>query len=137
MINEERVKELYAISKYESTDERKNRQMGQFYRADYIWKELIKSFFTGTIAYGLMFLLWVLCHQTEIPSLMNGGKLLNLAMNTIVLYLIFLIVYLFWTYVVFQLRFSRGRKGLKKYYGHLKRVNQMYNRDEKLRQNQG
>ena len=54
MVNEERVKQLYKIAIYEQTEEKHSRQTGLYYRSDYIGKEIVKSFFTGSIAYMIM-----------------------------------------------------------------------------------
>ena len=51
MINEERVKELYHMAVYDSHMDKVDSQIGQYYIWDYIGKELVRSFFTGTAAY--------------------------------------------------------------------------------------
>ena len=60
MVNEERVKQLYKIAVYEQNEEKEHRQAGQFYRSDYIGKEVVKSFFSGSIAYLIMLALWAI-----------------------------------------------------------------------------
>ena len=37
------------------------------------------------------------------------------------------------TWVIFNMKYTEGRRKVKKYYNHLKKVNQMYEREERLR----
>jgi len=51
----------------------------------------------------------------------------------ILVYVGFILVYLFATYIVYALRYIKGKKKLERYKGHLKELNQMYEREEKLK----
>ena len=133
MINEDRVKELYAISTYEKYDEPSNRQAGQYYRSDYIWKEMIKSFFAGTIAFGLLLVLWGMNHSKELSKIMMGDTLATLIITVGLCYVVFMILYFLITFLVYFSKYRSGRKKLKKYCEHLKTAEQMYNREEKLK----
>ena len=48
MINEEKVKELFHVAVYDSKDKRVDKQAASYYGWDYLWKECLKSFFTGS-----------------------------------------------------------------------------------------
>ena len=54
MINEEKVRELFniALCDSKSDDSRVQKQSASYYGWDYIWKEGLKSFFTGTFAFA-------------------------------------------------------------------------------------
>ena len=54
MINQERVKQLYKIALYEQKEEKNHEAVGQLFKSDFIGKEVVKSIFSGTIAYCLM-----------------------------------------------------------------------------------
>lgn len=133
MINEERVKELYQMALFDQKEEKQCRQMGEYYRNDYISKELIKSFFSGTIVFGLLLVLWVLNDIEGLFDSLNGMDYVGTAVSAAVLYIAFIAVYLLLTAIVYYLRYSRGRRHLKKYYGHLKKVDKMYEREDKLK----
>ena len=133
MINEDRVKELYAIAQYEGTQEQKNRQMGQYFRDDYVWKELFKSFFLGSIAYAILIVFWGLANSSKLGAIMNGDSITILIITVILTYIAFMLVYMLVTYFCASKRYAMGRKELKRYSAHLKKVNQMYCREEKLK----
>lgn len=133
MINEERVKELYQIAKYDAFEEKENRQMGQFYREDYVGKEVLKSFFTGSIGYVLLVALWVMNSMDKVMNEMNTQELIALAATVVLLYVAFMAVYLLITWFVFERKYSKGRKALKEYYDRIRKINKMYDREEKLK----
>jgi len=46
---------------------------------------------------------------------------------------VFMVIYLGATWVIFNMKYTEGRRKVKKYYNNLKKVNQMYEREERLR----
>ena len=133
MINTERVKNLTKIALYEQTEEKQQRQTGLFYRSDYIGKELIKSFFTGSVAYAIMLILWAISSLDTFLNSINNLEIVKSAVLIVLLYVGFLAIYLFVTYLVYLSRYKTGRARLKEYVGLLKTTNKMYEREEKLK----
>lgn len=133
MINEERVKELYEISLYDSKKAKKYSQTGRYYRSDYIGREMIKSIFTGSIAYMLCALLWIFYDLPHILESINSLDVIQTAVDFTIYYVIFLTIYELITYVIYAYRYKKGRQELKKYCGHLKKLNKLYEREEKLK----
>ena len=133
MINEERVKQEYKIAIYEQREEKRNRQMGRYYRSDYIGKEIIKSIFSGTIAYAFMALLWAMSNWSEVLSLINSMKIVGTVIEMVFIYIGFIALYLFITYGVYALRYKSGKKKLEGYRKNLKVLHQMYEREENLK----
>ena len=133
MINEERVKQLYKIALYEQKEEKKHRETGHFYQNDYIGKELIKSIFSGTLAYICMVILWAMSTWEDVLDSLNNLEIMDSTVTLVIIYLVFLAVYLVATYVVYVFRYEYGRKKIKGYMDDLKTINQMYDREEKLK----
>jgi hypothetical protein len=133
MINEERVTEMYHMAVYDEKENRQARQMSSYYRRDYIGKEMIKSFFSGTIAYVLIVVLLLLGAAEDVIDRLSSMNLVSTGMMLVILYLAFEFLYLLITVRVYRRRFREGRAELKKYYKHLKSVNKMYTREEKLK----
>lgn len=133
MVNEDRVKKLYKIAIYEETEEKEHRQVGQYYRSDYIGKEVVKSFFTGSIAYLIMAVLWIISNWDLVLHQINTLQIIDTAIVMIVLYAIFLIAYLFATAVVYYFRYKHSKKKLDVYMENLKVAHSMFEREEKLK----
>ena len=55
MISEERVKELYHLAAFDEYENKKYHQAGEYTMWDYVGKEIVKSFFSGTIAFILRY----------------------------------------------------------------------------------
>lgn len=134
MINEDRVKRIYKIALYEQKEEKENRQVKQYYQSDYMGKEIIKSFFTGSIAYVVIVVLWVMGNWSEILRQINNLEIIDTIKNILILYAVFLIVYLLGTGIVYAVRYKRCKEKSDIYVKQLKRLYQMYEREEKLRQ---
>ncbi len=133
MINEDRVKELYHLAAYESTNEKLHRDVNEYYLWDYVWKEVLKSFFSGSLAFAGLMVLWVIQDVQGLLDSLNSMDMVATATIVVALYIAFMAVYIFITVLVYTARYGRGRKKMRKYVEHLKNTNRMYNRDEKLR----
>lgn len=133
MINEERVKKIYKIALYEENEEKEHRQAGFFYRSDYVIKELIKSLFSGTIAFVLIVVLWMMSNWSDIMRQINNLEILDTGISILVIYVIFMVIYLVATFVVYLARYKSSKQKMDAYVKDLKRVYQMYEREEKLK----
>jgi len=133
MINEERVKQLYKIAIYEQNEEKEHRQTGLYYRSDYISKEVVKSFFFGSIAYVIMALLWVMSNWDLVMHQINTLEIIDTVIVMLVGYVLFLIVYLFATALVYYFRYKHSKKKLDEYGGDMKKAYNMFEREEKLK----
>ena len=94
---------------------------------------LLGSFVTGTICFGILLLLWGLYSMEELMVQLNRLDIIGTLTRLGVSYRVFMLVYLGATCVVFQLKYSEGRRKVKKYYNSLKKINQMYEREERLK----
>lgn len=133
MINEERVKQLYKIAIYEQTEEKEHRQTGLFYRSDYISKEVVKSFFTGSIAYVIMALLWVMSNWDLVMHQINTLEIVDTVIVMLVVYVLFLLLYLFATALLYYFRYRHSKKKLDEHMGNMKKAYNMFEREEKLK----
>ena len=133
MINEERVKKIYKIALYDQTEEKEHRQVGHFYRSDYIIKEILKSFFTGSIAFGLIVVLWIMSNWSEFMRQVNTLEIIDTGVAVLIWYGIFMIIYLVATGIVYSIRYKHSKQRLDEYLKDMKRVYQMYEREEKLK----
>lgn len=133
MVNEERVKQLYKIAIYEQSEEKNHRETGLYYRSDYIGKEVVKSFFTGSIAYIIMATLWGMSNLDLVMHQINTLEIIDTVVVMVGLYLLFLVVYLFATAVVYYIRYKKSKKKLDAYVSDLKVAHNMFEREEKLK----
>lgn len=133
MVNEDRVKQLYKLAIYEQNEEKLHRQAGQYYRSDYIAKEVMKSIFTGTLAYVIMAVLWMMSNWSLVLHQINTLEIVDTLVVMLVFYIGFMIIYMFATVMVYYFRYKQSKKKLDAYVEDLKVANNMFEREEKLK----
>lgn len=133
MVNEERLQHMIRLSQFDENDGKSCKPMTQYARKDYVALQMLISFVTGTLSYALLFGLWALQSVDELFAWINTMEIQTLVMIFVLTYLAFLVFYLGVTYIVFHVKYTEGRKKVKKYYASLKKVNQMYEREDRLR----
>lgn len=133
MVNEERLRHMIKMSQFDTNNGKQCKPMTQYARKDYVSMQLLGSFVTGTISYGLILGLWGLYSMEALLEELNSMDIQAFLTSILLSYLIFMLVYLGATYVIFQMKYTEGRRKVKKYYSNLKKVNQMYEREERLR----
>ena len=135
MINEEKVRELFniALCDSKSDDSRVQKQSASYYGWDYIWKEGLKSFFTGTFAFAGLVVMWVAVNAGELLDRINKLDFKTIGVTIGILYIAFMAIYIFVTIVVYASRYKAGRKEVHEYMSHLKEVGKIYSREEKIK----
>lgn len=137
MINEQRVKLMTEMQTFLDHNGEEMRPMIEYYRSDYIAKQLLLSILSGTIVFAL---LCVLVFTDDVESFLLSIDFENLAATVtpvVTRYLVFMVVYLAITLLVYGVRYGRGRKKVKKYYAQLTALEKHYKQEEKRQQPQG
>ena len=135
MVNEQRLHSMIKIAKFDANDGKSCKPMIQYARKDYVALQLLKSFVIGTIAFFIMLGLWVLYSMETLMKQINNMDLIQSAITLGILYGVFMVIYLLATYIIFNVKYTYGRKKAKKYYAGLKKINAMYLREERLKSN--
>lgn len=131
MINNERVKYMTKLAEYENGAGKEDKKATQYFRKDYVAMEMIKSFVTGTVAFGLMFMMWLFYNLDNLMQKINDMDLVGFATEIVIIYLVFLAVYLLITYIIYNARYTSGRKHAKEFFNGLKKVSNLYEEEEK------
>lgn len=132
MLNQERVCEMTKMAMFDQKDGQKCEPMIQYFRADYISKEIIKSLLSGTAAFGVIAAMAVLYYAEDLMLKINSIDIRQTVINIVLCYVVFMGVYSLITYVVYYLRYTKGRQKVKQYYAHLKKVNRLYQEEERM-----
>ncbi|MBQ3104849.1 MAG: hypothetical protein IJC59_03185 [Lachnospiraceae bacterium] len=130
MINEERVRLMTRMASYEKRDGKKHLGAVSYFRSDYISLQILKTVIATTIAFGILFGLFVLydfelfMHEIYKMDLLQFGK------SVILLYLIMQGVFILITYVVYLYRYNQALRSLKRYHENLKKLYRSYDGKE-------
>lgn len=133
MVNEERLRHTIKLAQFDGNDGKRCKPMTQYARKDYVSLQLLISFITGTMSYGLILGMWVLHSVDKVFEIINRMELREIATSLVLSYVLFMILYLGATYIIFNLKYTEGRRKVKEYYTSIKKVNQMYEREDKLK----
>lgn len=132
MLNQERVCEMTRLAMFDQKEGEACRPMMQYFRNDYVSKEILKSIIYGTIAFGIVLLVWVLRGAEDVIQQLGTLDIQNMIMNIAKYYGIFMLAYLFITVCVYHRRYTLGRRKIKAYQMHLRTVNKQYRQEEEL-----
>lgn len=101
----------------------------KYFRRDYVGLHLLKGFVSGTICYGVIWLMWGIYHMEELMTSIHTMDLRQFAVDVLLRYLAFLVIYLTGVFVYAENRYTRAKKEVKGYNRHLKRVIGSFERD--------
>ena len=96
-------------------------------------KIMFGSFVSGTIGFALILVTWGIYSMNQLMENLNAMDIQELLTSVLVKYIVFMIAYMAITYFVYNRRYTKGRREVKKYYGNLKKLNQLYEREDKLK----
>ena len=126
MLNEERVILMTKMASYEEREGKKNISIGNYYRGDYISVQMLKSIVCATVAFALVFALYIFYDFETFMQEIYKMDLLAFAKNVLIYYGVTLVVYGGISYVIFAMRYAKVKKSLKTYYHNLKKLSSMY-----------
>lgn len=126
MVNEERVILMTRMASYEAGEGKKNIKIGDYFRADYLSKQLLKSLIFSTISFVIGLVLYVLYNFDFLLENVYKIDLLALGKKMLTGYIVLVVAYGLITYIVYAFRYRNARKNLKTYYGNLKKLSSMY-----------
>ena len=129
MLNEERIKLMTKMAAYEADEGKKNVAIGNYFRGDYIGLQVIKSIISATIAFVIVFGLFVFYDFEVFMSDIYKMDLLGFGRTVITAYLIFVAVYALLSYMIYTYRYAKARKSLKMYYNNLKKLAYLYDKE--------
>lgn len=133
MVNEDKVKQLCKIAIYEKNEEKLHRQAGQYYRIDYVVKEVFKSLLTGILAYGIMMVLWVMSNWDMVMHQINTLEIVDTLIVMLIGFVLFLLIYLIATVVIYSYRYKNSINKVEGYVEEVKVAHSMFEREEKLK----
>lgn len=126
MLNEERVILMTKMASYEGHEGKKNMKIGKYFRSDYIAVQVLKSFFCSSIAFVLIFALFVFYDLEGFMQDIYKMDLVSFARNVLTYYGISVGLYCAATYGICAYRYAKARKSLKLYYQNLKKLTSLY-----------
>ena len=126
MLNEERVVLMTKMASYEAREGKKCLAIGSYFRSDYIGWQVLKSIISATIAFVVVFAMYIFYDFEIFMTDIYKMDLLEFAKNVLFYYLGTVGIYALISYIVYTVRYSRAKKSLRAYYMNLHRLSSMY-----------
>lgn len=126
MLNEERVKLMTRMASYEAGEGKKNMNIGNYFRGDYISLQVLKSIICSTLAFVICFGLYLFYDFEHFMQDIYQMDLLQFAKDVLVIYVVVVVGYSLVSYIIYSIRYKRVRKSLKKYYNNLRKLSGLY-----------
>lgn len=126
MLNEERIILMTKMASYEEHEGKKNVAIGNYFRSDYIGFQLLKSVISATVAFLIVFGMFVFYDFEMFMQDIYKMDLLSFAKNVLIAYAVTVGGYAVITYIVCVKRYNRAKQSLKCYYNNLKKLSGIY-----------
>lgn len=126
MLNEERIILMTKMASYEVNEGKKNVAIGSYFRGDYIGWHVLKSIISATIAFIVVFAMYIFYDFEVFMMDIYKMDLLEFGTNVLKTYLWVVGIYAVLSYFVYSYRYARAHKSLRLYYMNLRKLSGMY-----------
>lgn len=126
MLNEEKVILMTKLASYEAKEGKKNMEIGNYFRADYVAIQVLKSVGCATFTFILCYALYIFYDFDNFMQQIYKIDLVSYFRNLLILYVVVVVLYGAAAYLFSTWRYFKVRKSLKAYYQYLKKLNAIY-----------
>lgn len=126
MLHEERIILMTHLAAYEEKEGKRNVRIDRYFRSDYIAVQVLKSIVCSSIAFALVFALYIFYDFENFMQDLYKMDLIAFARDVLIRYGVSVVVYGVITYIVCTYRYSRVKRSLKCYYHNLKKLSSLY-----------
>ncbi len=126
MLNEERVILMTKLASYEAGEGKKNVAIGSYFRSDYIGWQVLKSIISASIAFVVVFAMYIFYDFEVFMMDIYKMDLLEFCKNVLTWYAAVVGGYAVLSYIIYTYRYSKARKSLRLYYKNLRKLANMY-----------
>lgn len=126
MLDPEKIKLMTHLASYEKNEGKKDTAIGNYFRADYIGWEILKSIISATIVFLILVAAYVVYDFESFMLDIYKIDMLQYGKDLLTKYLIFVGVYAVITYIIFAYRYARAKKSQKKFVRNLNKLAETY-----------
>ena len=132
MLNIEKVKNMTKAAAYESGPEKKNIEISDYFRTDYIGLHMVKSGIAYAVTFVIIAAIWFMGKTEDIMLMLTKADYLESLIKTIVvLFAAGLVAYEILVYIYYSYKYRDAKKSVKGYQAHLKQIHKFYEDQEK------
>ena len=126
MLNEDKIKLMTELALFEKKHASQMKTVNQYFKSDYISRNLLRGFISYTLCSILLFGMWILFNIEVVLSSIGMDELKGLAFRGGALYLGGLFLYVVLTIIVYGGRYEYEEKMNRIYIAKLKHLDKRY-----------
>ncbi|NBH81557.1 hypothetical protein D7X88_01250 [bacterium C-53] len=130
MLNEERIKLMTRMASYEADEGKRMIPVGNYFRNDYISFQVVKTAISATIAFGLIFAMYIYYDFEAFLADIYKMDVVAFVKTLVMLYLAAVVAYMLIAYILASYRYNKAKKSLRNYYAALRKLSQMYEEED-------
>lgn len=127
MLNENKIKMMTKMAIYEKNEGRKMLKTAKYFKGDFIAFGILKSLIATTFAYIIIVVMYVLCNLENLVSDINSLNYTMIGKKLGIYYAVMMVVFAVITGLVYAYQYEHSRKGLKRYFSRLNKLERFYN----------
>lgn len=132
MLNEERISVMTRMASYEASEGKRDILVKQYYRKDYVSYQMIRTFISSTISFGILFLFWLIYSMESIMEKLTEMDLIQLGTSVLIWYAVFVAIYQVIALLVYNWKYTKATARIKTYHADIKKVIKLQEKEEKL-----
>ncbi|MDO4938383.1 MAG: hypothetical protein Q4E54_00265 [Lachnospiraceae bacterium] len=130
MVNEEKLKDMIELARYEESEGRKNYIINSYFEFDYVEKHMLAGLVAYTVCFMMVFSLIVIYRFDEVMTETNILSILAMFKPYLGYYAAGLLVYELIIMIVNIIRYSIGKKAIKMNSSELRRFGRRFYSDK-------
>ena len=133
MLNEDKIKLMTGMAMFEKKNGKAMESGRNYFKSDYISRQMIRSFFSYTISCSGVLFLWLIYSMEQFLSTLSFEGMLGLIKGFVFYYVVGLAVYMGLVYAVYSKRYDYASKNIRLYIAKLKHLDKRYDYQNRSR----
>ena len=128
MIDEERVRLMTGLATFEKRKGKRDTDILNYFRGDYIGFQVLKAIIAGTISFVAIYAIVLFYNFEEIMAEVYNMDFMQEGKHILTTYLSFVGIYAVIVYIVYTYKYAKAKKELKGFYADLRKLEGMTSR---------
>ncbi|MBR6771181.1 MAG: hypothetical protein IKM28_08110 [Lachnospiraceae bacterium] len=126
MLNQDRIILMTKLAAYEEDKGKKSSVIMGYFRGDYVWFHLVKSIICGTLAFGIIFAMYIFYDFEVFMTEIYKMDLLAFGKSVLIKYFVSIGLYSIISYAVYSYQYAKAKNNTALYRSNLARLSGMY-----------
>lgn len=131
MLNERKIRLMTKTAIYEKNKGKDDMKLNMYTGSDYVRFNILKTVLGATVTAILVFAMFIFYEMEQVMTDVMKLDYYKIGREALTLYIIFVVAYAIIAFFVYQHRFSKAKKRLKKFRQNLEKIDSISKNDRK------